>query len=385
MIVHHFRMFTMRAWNLTTGFDEDIENAVDYDMFLKLSEVGKFKHINKICYNRVLHGENTSIKKLGVQKKNHFIVVNNALKRQGITTYNYSAVEDNDTSRKFSFVRNYKSEIDELSGKEEPKNNSLINIGMVFSIIYPDKLDKLLKRINNIFEYNKNISAIVIHCNSKFANKEIIQDINDLSKDNQVEILLNFQDDYTDYKYRQAEYHLNNFKLLESKKIKGQYFIFDNADSMHVLPNSYNHICNYQIGAQPNVILGYWKDRVFKHQTLIRFVQNELAQPLESLKVKGAIHGMFLEYPIARQVFSIINSLVELCRNHNDFPEYLTDEIWFHLAVLILEKQQKILFRRTTTLTYLPWDRKLLWTEEQIAEARLGRGLSENKYIINKV
>ena len=98
MIVHHFRMFTMRAWNLTTGFDEDIENAVDYDMFLKLSEVGKFKHINKICYNRVLHGENTSIKKLGVQKKNHFIVVNNALKRQGITTYNYSAVEDNDTS-----------------------------------------------------------------------------------------------------------------------------------------------------------------------------------------------------------------------------------------------------------------------------------------------
>ncbi|HDR1503805.1 TPA: glycosyltransferase, partial [Pasteurella multocida] len=75
MIAHHFRMFTIRAWHLTDGFNEKIENAVDYDMFLKLSEVGKFKHLNKICYNRVLHGDNTSIKKLGIQKKNHFVVV----------------------------------------------------------------------------------------------------------------------------------------------------------------------------------------------------------------------------------------------------------------------------------------------------------------------
>ncbi|HDR1798216.1 TPA: glycosyltransferase, partial [Pasteurella multocida] len=83
MIAHHFRMFTIRAWHLTDGFNENIENAVDYDMFLKLSEVGKFKHLNKICYNRVLHGDNTSIKKLGIQKKNHFVVVNQSLNRQG--------------------------------------------------------------------------------------------------------------------------------------------------------------------------------------------------------------------------------------------------------------------------------------------------------------
>ncbi|HBC0808463.1 TPA: glycosyltransferase, partial [Escherichia coli] len=45
MICHHFRMFTARAWNLTEGFNESISNAVDYDMYLKLSEVGPFKHI----------------------------------------------------------------------------------------------------------------------------------------------------------------------------------------------------------------------------------------------------------------------------------------------------------------------------------------------------
>ena len=106
MIVHHFRMFTIRAWNLTSGFDEDIENAVDYDMYLKLSEVGKFKHVNRICYNRVLHGENTSIKKLGTQKTNHFRVVNNAFKRQGLNTYRYVPTDEDDSSRRFVFQNN---------------------------------------------------------------------------------------------------------------------------------------------------------------------------------------------------------------------------------------------------------------------------------------
>lgn len=85
-------------------------------MFLKLSEVGKFKHLNKICYNRVLHGDNTSIKKLGIQKKNHFVVVNQSLNRQGITYYNYDEFDDLDESRKYIFNKTaeYQEEIDIL-------------------------------------------------------------------------------------------------------------------------------------------------------------------------------------------------------------------------------------------------------------------------------
>lgn len=105
MILHHFRMFTARAWNLTTGFDEEITNAVDYDMYLKLSEVGPFKHVNKICYNRVLHGDNTSIKQLEKQKMNHFFVVNKYLKRNGINQIKYSAKSNDDSCRKFHFQK----------------------------------------------------------------------------------------------------------------------------------------------------------------------------------------------------------------------------------------------------------------------------------------
>jgi chondroitin synthase len=97
-------MFTARAWNLTSGFDRNITNAVDYDMYLKLSEVGPFKHINKICYNRVLHGENTSIKKLKQQKENHFTVVNNALCRQGLSSsFRYVPVSQEDACRRYRF------------------------------------------------------------------------------------------------------------------------------------------------------------------------------------------------------------------------------------------------------------------------------------------
>ncbi|HHW0593560.1 TPA: acetylgalactosaminyl-proteoglycan 3-beta-glucuronosyltransferase, partial [Escherichia coli] len=73
--------------------------------YLKLSEVGPFKHINKICYNRVLHGNNTSIKKIGAQKNNHFKVINESLKRQGIRLYAFQPANDDDSSRKYSIVK----------------------------------------------------------------------------------------------------------------------------------------------------------------------------------------------------------------------------------------------------------------------------------------
>jgi chondroitin synthase len=106
MICHHFRMFTARAWNLTDGFDESVTNAVDYDVYLKLSEVGFFKHVNYISYNRVLHGNNTSVRKLGEQKLNHFNVVNKSLRRQNLVglIYEPRTLRD-DSCRKYKFYR----------------------------------------------------------------------------------------------------------------------------------------------------------------------------------------------------------------------------------------------------------------------------------------
>jgi chondroitin synthase len=83
MIVHHFRFFRQRDFARTTGFDETIRNAVDYDMMLKLAEVGNVKHLNQVLYQYRRHDEMTTVMHNNDQHINHFIAINNALSRMG--------------------------------------------------------------------------------------------------------------------------------------------------------------------------------------------------------------------------------------------------------------------------------------------------------------
>jgi glycosyltransferase involved in cell wall biosynthesis len=104
-IAHHFRMFRRQAWERTEKFREDIINAVDYDMFLKLSEVGKFKHIDEILYQRRWHGSNTSNVNEGFQTANTHRVQREALKRQGLLNFWDIHLEKPDEPRRVSYRR----------------------------------------------------------------------------------------------------------------------------------------------------------------------------------------------------------------------------------------------------------------------------------------
>ncbi|MEK8015464.1 MAG: glycosyltransferase, partial [Candidatus Parabeggiatoa sp.] len=84
MIVHHFRMFRKRDWLRTPGFNEQIKNAVDFDMFLKLSEVCAIHHLDQILYAYRWHAENTSIVHKTAQFNNHVQVIRMALERLGL-------------------------------------------------------------------------------------------------------------------------------------------------------------------------------------------------------------------------------------------------------------------------------------------------------------
>ncbi|TNJ34029.1 glycosyltransferase family 2 protein [Prosthecochloris vibrioformis] len=85
MIVHHFRLFRKRDYMRTSGFDETIKNAVDYDMMLKLAEVGEVHHLNKVLYQYRRHNLMTTVVHNKEQKVNNFICINNALKRLGLS------------------------------------------------------------------------------------------------------------------------------------------------------------------------------------------------------------------------------------------------------------------------------------------------------------
>ena len=103
MIVHHFRMFRKRDWRRTSGFDKNLTNAVDFDFFLKLSEVSDFKHVNAVLYEYRLHGKNTSVVDIEKQDINTQIVIENSLKRLRLDKLWKSFVPDPEKPRGIIF------------------------------------------------------------------------------------------------------------------------------------------------------------------------------------------------------------------------------------------------------------------------------------------
>ena len=85
MIVSHFRLFRKRDWTrLDSGFDKTFEYAEDYDLFLRLSEICPFHHIQEVFYGYRLHGENASIVFQEKQTEHHNLIIQQALKRNGM-------------------------------------------------------------------------------------------------------------------------------------------------------------------------------------------------------------------------------------------------------------------------------------------------------------
>ena len=102
-IVHHFRMFRARDWWRTDGFATDIKNAVDFDMFLKLSEITEIKHVKEWTYVYRIHEESTSISESSEQIRNHFIAVERSIKRRGLDSRWKVHRKEGDDSRKVVF------------------------------------------------------------------------------------------------------------------------------------------------------------------------------------------------------------------------------------------------------------------------------------------
>ena len=101
MIVHHPRLFRRDAWERVGGHDESLTNAVDYDLFLKLSEVGTMYHVRQHLYSYRILETSTSRAKKSLQTKNTHNVVRSALERQGLRGFDLHVPNQ---SRPRSFV-----------------------------------------------------------------------------------------------------------------------------------------------------------------------------------------------------------------------------------------------------------------------------------------
>lgn len=87
MSVPHMRAFKRSIYNRTNGFDEIIENAVDYDFYLKVSSVASIAHLPEALYLYRVHDSQTSTVKRMLQANNHVKVVNNYLHALGLKDF----------------------------------------------------------------------------------------------------------------------------------------------------------------------------------------------------------------------------------------------------------------------------------------------------------
>ncbi len=90
MSVPHMRVFRRALYHRTEGFDEGIVNAVDYDFYLKLSEVTQIHFLDEDLYLYRVHATQTSSAKKGAQIRNHGIVVERHLDRLGLKGFRVS-------------------------------------------------------------------------------------------------------------------------------------------------------------------------------------------------------------------------------------------------------------------------------------------------------
>lgn len=105
MIVHHFRLFRARDWHRTDGFATDIDNAVDYDMYLKMSEVTRIVHIPEQLYQYRKHATSTSQARHLVQRANHRLAIQRAMDRQGLSAEWELTPSDTHDPRDYEFQR----------------------------------------------------------------------------------------------------------------------------------------------------------------------------------------------------------------------------------------------------------------------------------------
>ena len=91
MIVHPPRLFRKEAWKMVGGHNVELENAVDYDFFMRIGELGKMAHLRKTLYSYRIHQSSTSQKQTRIQTDNTSIVQKEMIKRQGITNYTIHA------------------------------------------------------------------------------------------------------------------------------------------------------------------------------------------------------------------------------------------------------------------------------------------------------
>ena len=95
MIIHPPRLYRRDVWEYIGQHNEKLVNAEDFDVFLRMSEVGDMVHVRKTLYSyRILETSSTRSKS-DIMTVNTHDVINSALERQGINKFELTVPNPN--------------------------------------------------------------------------------------------------------------------------------------------------------------------------------------------------------------------------------------------------------------------------------------------------
>ena len=210
MIVHHPRLFRKRDWAKVGGFSETLENAVDYDFFQKLSEVGKIIPIDKILYNYTIHSQSTSLRKKKIQTQNTLLVMKSALNRMNLSQWN--------VTKDYSFPMERAVEFLQVS-ENLVENDEPLFVSVV--VITKDRANLLYDCIRSVL-------------NQTYENFELLI-IDDGSTDNTEEVVKSFNDLRIRYLKKESS-GIPKSRNIGVKKSKGEYIVIMDDDDL-MMPN----------------------------------------------------------------------------------------------------------------------------------------------------
>lgn len=83
----HFRLFSRQIFERAGGIDPDLEIAIDYDLCLRISELGQIRHLAEPLYFYRLHAQQLSSRHRARQIAASATAIRAALRRRGMSTY----------------------------------------------------------------------------------------------------------------------------------------------------------------------------------------------------------------------------------------------------------------------------------------------------------
>ena len=242
-----------------------------------------------------------------------------------------------------------------------------------------------------IIDQCKNIKSfviepiVVIHVNisSNAIYTQLIEVIKNSPELQEYIIISPFRVNTGKDKFSLHKAHILNLRYIRLQAIEFDYFLIEASNSLFVKLGIEKFISSFDIGIGMAKPSGYWAEKIHMHKSLDIIAKRVASQYNNEIQIhKGCHEGAYFKSTHVDNIFNIASAIDDFCAVNDDKPNYPTEEIWFQMAVSIYSMTNSI--KMSGTITYLPWERGLIWTIQDINDF-LKNDEYQHKFAIKRI